>query len=129
MKNDEERARLNATTRAVLGCAFGVSNTLGCGFLEKVYENALAIDLLGAGHTVVQQAHVEVLYKEQVVGVYCPDLVVDGSVILEIKAIDNLDPCHQLQCMNYLRATRLSVALLLNFGRPRIQYKRIVWDF
>jgi GxxExxY protein len=121
MKSNEERERLNATTRDVLGCAFRVSNALGHGFLEKVYENALAIELRAGEHFV--------LYRGRVVGEYCPDLVVDGGVVIEIKAIDRLESTHVSQCLNYLRATGLSVALLVNFGLPRIQYKRVVWDF
>ena len=128
MKSHEEREQLNATTRAALECAFRVSNALGHGFLEKVYENALAIELRESGLKVVQQPHVEVRYRDRVVGEYCPDLVVEG-VVLEIKAASNLEDVHIHQCLNYLRATRLCVGLVLNFGRARVQYRRVVWDF
>ena len=129
MKSDLERVRLNGVTRDVLGCAFRVANTLGHGFLEKVYENALAFDLVESGHSVAQQKHVEVRYNNRVVGDYCPDMIVDEEVLLEIKALESLEDCHLSQCFNYLRVTGLSVCLLINFGRPRIEYRRIVWNF
>jgi len=128
MKSQEERQRLNAVTEAALACAFRVSNTLGHGFLEKVYENALAIELTECGLGVVQQPHVEVRYRDQVVGDYCPDLIVDG-VVLEVKAAGGLEEAHIQQCLNYLRATDLCVGLVLNFGRARVQYRRVVWEF
>lgn len=129
MKSDLERERLNGLTGAALECAFRVSNTLGHGFLEKVYENALAIELREMGIEVFQQPHVEVRYRERVVGEYCPDLIIGNGVVIEIKALGTLDEPHLNQCLNYLRATGLSLGLVLNFGRARVQYRRIVWDF
>jgi len=83
---DADGRRLNDTTEAIIGCAYRVSNTLGCGFLEKVYENALAIEIKKAGLRVVQQARIEVTYEGHVVGEYCADLLVEACVIVELKA-------------------------------------------
>jgi GxxExxY protein len=106
-----------------------VSNELGCGFLEKVYENALAIELRLAGMKCDQQRAFHVSYRHEVVGEYIPDLLVNESVIVEVKSVASLSRVHEAQCMNYLRATGLHVALLLNFHTPRLEKKRIVWQF
>ena len=113
-------------TEAILGCAFRVSNGLGSGFLEKVYENALAHELAKGGHDCVQQQRIEVRYDSVVVGEYFADLLVDRRVIVELKAVRGFDEVHVAQCLNYLKATWLSVCLLLNFGNPKLQVKRIV---
>ncbi len=117
---------LNALTGRVIGCAYTVSNTLGCGFLEKVYENALAVELRKAGLRVEQQCAVLVRYSGEVVGEYVVDLLVEGTVLVELKAVRELDAIHEAQCLNYLRATGLRVCLLLNFGTPRLQRRRFV---
>jgi GxxExxY protein len=124
---NEEESRLARLTGRVLGAAFRVSNLLGNGFLEKVYENSLAMELREAGFSVLQQPVVDVLYRGRVVGQYVADLIVGDAVVVEVKAISSLETSHEAQCMNYLRATKLKVCLLLNFGRSRIQYRRIVW--
>lgn len=116
---------LNQTSERVIGCALRVMNTLGCGFLEKVYENALAWELRNAGLVVAQQRSIVVKYKDVVVGDYAADLVVEDRVIVELKAVKALDPVHVAQCMNYLKAMGLSVCLLLNFGKPRLEIRRI----
>ncbi len=113
-------------TDRILRCAFEVANQLGAGFLEKVYENALALELKQEGLGVVQQAALDVTYKGTVVGQYTADLVVENRVIVELKATKGLDSVHEAQCLNYLRACRLEVCLLINFGTPRIQIKRLV---
>jgi GxxExxY protein len=113
-------------TERIIGCAYTVSNTLGCGFLEKVYENALAHELRKAGMEVRQQEPVKVRYDGVVVGDYVADLIVEGRVLIELKAVDTLDKVHQAQCLNYLKATGLRVCLLLNFARPRLEIKRFV---
>jgi GxxExxY protein len=123
---NEEESRLARLTGRVLGAAFRVSNLLGNGFLEKVYENSLAMELREAGFSVLQQPVVDVLYRGRVVGQYVADLIVGDAVVVEVKAISSLETSHEAQCMNYLRATKLKVCLLLNFGRSRIQYRRIV---
>ena len=116
---------LNELTQRAIGCAMAVSNGLGAGFVEKVYENALAHELRKAGLAVAQQRGVTVLYDGVVVGDYAVDLLVEDRVIVELKAVQALDTVHHAQCMNYLRATGLPVCLLLNFGRPRLEVKRI----
>ena len=103
---------------------FAVGNTLGPGFLEKVYENALAIELRGVGLSVRTQVPVQVFYKRQVVGDYLADMLVEEHVLLELKAVRDLRPEHEAQLLNYLRATKKPVGLLVNFGTTRVQIKR-----
>jgi GxxExxY protein len=112
-------------TEAIIGAAFRVSNTLGCGFAEKVYENALAVELRSSGHEVEQQRPIEVRYKTEIVGLFQPDLVVDRTVVVELKACPGLDRLHRAQCLNYLRASGLHIGLILNFGRPRVDFLRV----
>jgi len=101
-------------------------NELGNGFLEKVYENALALDLRANGHDVWQQKEIDVIYHGECVGVYIPDLIVDGQVIVEVKAVRAIDEIFMAQCKNYLKATGLDVCLLINFGQPSLVFKRIL---
>ncbi len=114
-------------TRAVIGAAFEVHGILGHGFLEKVYEAALAKELRGRGHRVVSQAEIGVSYKGESVGVYYADLLVDDAVICEVKAVDKLAPAHEAQLLNYLKATGVKVGLLLNFGPRKVEVKRMVF--
>lgn len=115
-----------ALTQAIIGAAMEVHNSLGSGFLEKVYENALAIELRSLGYLVEQQKPMIVRYKGQVVGEYLADLLVDGRVVVELKVADALTDLHLAQVLNYLRATNLEVGLLLNFHTARLQWKRVV---
>ena len=115
-----------AITEKIIGCSYEVANTLGCGFLEKVYENALAHELRKSGLTVLQQAGVNVVYDDVVVGECVSDLLVENEVLVELKAVKALDNVHMAQCMNYLKATGLNVCLLINFGAPRIEVKRVL---
>jgi GxxExxY protein len=110
----------------VIGCAFTVLNTLGAGFAEKVYENALAIELRASGLSVAQQCSVRVHYNDAVVGEYFPDLLVEDVLLVELKTVNDLDGAHRMQCTNYLKATGLRLCLLLNFGKPRLEIKRVV---
>lgn len=114
----------DALTEKIIGCAYQVANTLGPGFLEKVYENALAHALRKAGLSVAQQQGIEVLYDGIVVGEYIADLIVDGEVILEIKASRDHSEFYSAQCLNYLKATGRPVCLLINFGRAKIDIRR-----
>ena len=116
----------NELTKKIIGCAFKISNGLGCGFLEKVYENALAHELRKANLRVQQQQPIQVFYDGVVVGDYVADLVVEDSVILELKAVRELDDVHRAQGINYLNATGLHLCLLINFGNPRVDIRRIV---
>ena len=113
-------------SRSVIGAALRVSNSLGVGFLEKVYENALAIELRLSGHDVEQQRAIDVRYRGELVGVYQADLVVDGRLVVELKAVESLSPAHKAQCLNYLRASGLHTGLLINFGRPHLEVRRIL---
>jgi GxxExxY protein len=117
---------VNRLSESIIGCAFTVANTLGSGFLEKVYENALAHELRKAGPVVAQQRGIIVRYDGVIVGEYAVDLLVEDAVLVELKAIKALDDIHRAQCLNYLRATGLHLCLLLNFGKPRLEIKRIV---
>jgi GxxExxY protein len=122
----EKRAAVDELTEKINGSAFRVQNHLGCGFLEKVYENALRVELVAAGLKVATQVPCRVLYGGAVVGEYVADLVVDDAVIVEIKACDGLNNVHKAQAINYLAASNLNVALLLNFGKPRLEVRRLV---
>ncbi len=113
-------------TEQIIAAAIAVSNELGSGFLEKVYENALVIELRRRGLKVAQQVRMNIVYQGQVVGEYVADLVVEGLVLVEVKATLHDDPVFSAVVINYLRATGLPVALLLNFGRPRLHVKRLV---
>ncbi|MFD2201827.1 GxxExxY protein [Shivajiella indica] len=113
-------------TDGVINAFYKVYNVLGYGFLEKVYENALYLELTAAGYWVVKQQPIKVYYKELQVGDYYADLVVEDLVIVEIKAAEGLVEEHEFQLINYLKATDKEVGLLLNFGK-RPQFKRKIF--
>jgi len=114
-------------TQGIIGAFYYVYNALGYGFLEKIYENALVIELRNRGFKVEQQKAISVYYRNQVVGNYFADLLVNDLVIVEIKAVKALVPEHEAQLLNYLKATRFEVGLLVNFG-PKPQRKRKIFD-
>ena len=124
MKRSE--ARINDLSKRLIGCALAVAGTLGSGFVEKVYENALAYELRKRGLFVAQQYGAVVRYDDVIVGEYKTDLLVEDAVLVELKAIKALDEIHLAQCLNYLKATDLRLCLLLNFSQPRLQIKRVV---
>jgi GxxExxY protein len=115
------------TTDLILQAFHKVYRTLGYGFNEKVYENSLAIELRKLGLSVSQQHEIEVFYDGQPVGNYFADLLVNNAVLLELKAVRQLADEHEAQLLNYLKATRIEVGLLLNFG-PTAEVKRRVYD-
>jgi GxxExxY protein len=115
---------LNRLTERIIGCAFKVSNTLGCGFLEKVYENALVHELRKIGLKADQQHPINICYDGVVVGEYFADILVDDTVILELKATAEHHEIFTAQCLNYLKATGKPLGLILNFGKPRVEIKR-----
>ena len=121
MHTDEEM--LNQITERIIGCAFTVANVLGCGFAEKVYENAMVHELRKSGLSVEQQKAITVAYDGVIVGEYLADLVVEGAVLVELKSVRSLDDVHAAQCLNYLAATGIPICLLLNFGK-RVEVKR-----
>jgi GxxExxY protein len=129
MDADERRYRIDEVSRAVIGAAYEVSNQLGVGFLEKVYENALAYELRKNGFEVLQQTPICVMYDGVVVGDYLADLLVDGLIIVELKVVKAFDDVHLAQCLNYLKASAMPLCLLLNFGSPRVDVKRIVNNY
>lgn len=110
-------------TQMIIGCAYKVHNALGHGFLEKVYENALRIELEKLGLRVKQQEPINVTYEGQVVGEYYADLWVDERVVLEVKAVQTIAKAHEVQLVNYLSATGIDTGLVLNFGTS-VQVKR-----
>jgi GxxExxY protein len=119
-----DEPRVNKLSERIIGCAFQVLNTLGPGFLEKVYGNALAHELGKCGLAVVQQHGIEVHYDGILVGQYAVDLLVEKTVMVELKAIKALDDAHAAQCIHYLKATGLRLCLLLDFGKPRLEVRR-----
>jgi GxxExxY protein len=116
-------------TESILVCGFEVSNELGIGFLESVYENALIIALRQKGMRVDQQVPLSVSFRGEPIGRFQIDLLVDHQVIVELKAAKSLAPEHQMQTLNYLRASGLPVALLMNFGTPKLEYRRFANRF
>ena len=120
---DTDEDILNGLTQKIIGCAFVVHNALGCGFAEKVYENALVHELRKAGLSVVQQMALTVMYDGIVVGQYSADIVVEGKVLVELKCVRACDDAHSAQCLNYLAATKIPVCLLINFGK-KVEIKR-----
>src|SRR6476620_5035994 len=124
MNTDE--MKFGRLSEQIIGFAITVANPLGSGFVEKVYENALAHDLRKAGLLVEQQYGVVVRYDGVIVGDYSADLLVERSVLVELKAVRTLDAVHGAQCLNYLKATGLQLCLLINFGNPRLEIKRLV---
>ena len=114
-------------TQEIIGAAFEVYRELGSGFLEKVYEAALVQELEARGLRAVAQAEINVQYKGYRVGLFYADVLVDGKVVCEIKAGESLQPAHEAQLLNYLKATGMKVGLLLNFGPKRVEVKRMVY--
>ncbi len=114
-------------TERVIKAFYEVYNTLGYGFLEKVYENAMVLELQKGGLKVVQQAPIHVFYNGQIIGDYFADLLIEEKVIVELKSTKTISNEHIAQILNYLKATNIEVGLILNFG-PRPQVKRKVYD-
>lgn len=115
-------------SEVVIGSAFEVANVLGAGFLEKVYERALMRELALRGVSAKAQVSFPVSYKGQYVGEYLADLVVAEKLVVELKCVDRFANEHMAQCINYLKASGLRIALLINFQKPRVEWKRIILD-
>ena len=113
----------NELTEIIIGCAYKVHNMLGSGFIEKIYRKSLAIELAKKGLKVEQEVAIQVFYEEQVVGDFFADLLIEGRIIVELKAVQNLLREHEVQLVNYLTATGLDTGLLMNFGAS-VQVKR-----
>jgi len=116
----------NTLLDQVIGACYEVSNVLGPGFLEKLYERALFREIHLRQIPAQSQARFPVSYKDHIIGEYIADLVVDDRLILELKCTDEFTPLHMAQCINYLKASRLKIALLVNFHKPKVALKRIV---
>jgi GxxExxY protein len=123
MKTEDE---INKITEKIIGACYTVSNTLGAGFLEKVYENSLVIELRKPGIKTDQQKSVDVFYDQTLVGEHYADLLAEDEIIVELKAVKSFDNNHQAQLMNYLKAGHKRYGLLINFGNPKVEIKRIV---
>ena len=119
----------DSLTERVLGAVFEVSNTLGAGFLEKVYERALVRELSLRGIQVTTQASFAVTYKGQYVGEYFADILVEDELVIELKCVERLSNEHTAQCLNYLRASGRTLCLLVNFHKPKVEWKRVVLGF
>jgi len=121
-----DKTKINALTEKVIGAAFEVANTLGCGFLEKVYARALHRELGLRGIRTRMEVSLSVMYKGQSVGDYFADLVVEDTLMVELKCAEHLVSEHMAQCINYLRASGIPLCLLMNFQRPKLEIKRVV---
>ena len=119
---------LNELTYAINGAIFEVNRILGPGFLEKVYENALLMELRARGIKAVAQHPINVRYKDQIVGEYFADLLVEDRVIIELKTVESIKKIHEAQLLNYLKATGIKVGLLVNFKSMKAEIKRLVLD-
>src|SRR5580700_5267835 len=127
--NADERGFNDPLTERVLGAVFEVSNTLGVGFLEKVYARALLREFALRGIQATVQESIAVMYKGYCVGEYFPDLLVEESLIVELKCVERFTNEHVAQCLNYLRATGRTVCLLVNFQKSKVEWRRIVNGF
>jgi len=124
--NPDQQIPPASLTEQVLAAIFEVSRTLGCGFLEKVYERALLKELALRGISAVPQAQFPVTYKGQSVGEYFADILVEDILLIELKCVDQLASEHTAQCLNYLKASGLTLCLLVNFQKTRVDWKRVI---
>jgi len=127
--NTDEYGYFDSLTERVLGAIFEVSDTLGAGFLEKVYQRALLTELRLRGIRATAEASFAVTYKGQLVGEYFADLLVEDVLVIELKCVESLSSEHIAQCLNYLKASRRTLCLLVNFQKPKVEWKRIVHGF
>lgn len=125
----KDEAYLNSFTEQIIGCAYTVGNVLGSGFLEKVYEKALTHELQKIGLEVACQCPIKIIYDGINIGDYFADLVVGKEIIVELKTVKNIESVHLAQCLNYLKATNMKLALLINFGNNSVQVKRVINSF
>ena len=127
--NTDERRSFDELTELAISSIFEVANTLGAGFLEKVYQRALLVELRLRGLRATGEVSFAVTYKGQRVGEYLTDIVVEDVLVIELKCVERLANEHTAQCLNYLRASELTVCLLVNFQRPKVELKRVVRGF
>ena len=127
--NADERGFFDSLTERVLGAVFEVSNILGAGFLERVYERALLMELGLRGIRATAQASFAVTYKGHHIGEYFADILVEDVLVVELKCVERLANEHTAQCLNYLRASDRTLCLLVNFQKPKVEWRRIVLGF
>ncbi len=126
VKYSQSFVNVNDITYGIRGAIFEVNRVLGPGFLEKVYENALLIELRTRGYKAESQVPIKVYYKEDVVGEYIADILVEGTVIVEVKTVEKLEKIHEAQLLNYLKGTGIQVGLLVNMKNPTVDIRRLV---
>ena len=119
---------INDITYKINGAIFEVSRILGPGFLEKVYENALLVELNERGMAAKSQVQISVHYKDNTVGKYVADILVENKVIIEIKTVEKLVPIHKAQLLNYLKATGLNIGIIVNFKSTKAEIDRVVFN-
>jgi GxxExxY protein len=117
-----------STVEKLIGAVYEVSNVLGAGFLEKVYERALVKELALVGLHAKAQVRFPVVYKGHCVGEYLADIIVENEIVVELKCVESFTNEHMAQCINYLKATNLKLALLVNFQKPKVEWRRIVYN-
>ena len=121
-----DKMNIDELTYKINGAIFEVNKVLGTGFLEKVYENALLVELRNMGLTAKNQVPININYKGKLVGEYFADIIVEDKVVLELKATDSIQKIHEAQLLNYLKATNFKIGLLVNFTHPKAEIKRFV---
>jgi len=125
--NMNEHESLDSLIETAVGAAYEVSNTLGAGFLEKVYHRALTRELTLRNLRVQAQVSFPIIYKEQCVGDYVANLIVEKRLVIELKCVECFSNEHLAQCINYLKASHLRLALLINFQKPKVEWRRIIY--
>lgn len=116
---------INELSEKIIGCSYEVYNTLGYGFLEKVYENSLVVELKKRNLDVKQQEKLTIYYKDNIVGDYYADLIVENAIIIELKSTKEISNAHKMQLLNYLKATHIKLGLLINFSPTTVEIRRI----
>ncbi|MBI3583163.1 MAG: GxxExxY protein [Nitrospinae bacterium] len=124
--NTEKEFLYKELTGEIIEASYNVHNSLGCGLLEKVYENSLIWEIELMGRKVSSQREFKVIYRKKEVGIYYADLVVEDKVIVEVKSVERIDDIHRAQLLNYLRISGLRVGLIINFARSKLEYERLV---
>ncbi len=126
METEDEKPLYKDLSYKIVGIAMQVHRELGSGFLEKVYENAMMVLLRRESIRAVQQAPVKVSFQNEIVGEYFADILVDGKIVLELKSVTRITEAHRAQSLNYLKATGMKLAIVLNFGKESFEYERLV---
>ena len=127
MNTDHQDIKYKKLTEKIIKIFYKVYNKLGYGFLEKVYENAMMFEFKREGIPAVSQFAIKVLYENEIVGEYFADIMVEDTIIIELKAIDSLKKVHEAQLLNYLKATGTKIGFLVNFTYPKAEIKRFVF--